>query len=120
MGGGFCVCSLCCYALLSALSSFIIILLREREGKLVVLLYMSSLCLVTVSVLWLFLKVPWVGLQCVIVVFPDHTHLLLSVAAENKANSFIFLLQYHYTLHFLQFELNSICIITKGQLSKNN
>ena len=21
--------------------------------------------------------VPWVGLQCVIVVFPDHTHLLL-------------------------------------------
>ena len=89
-GGGFCVCSLCCYALLSALSSFIIILLRERDGKLVVLLYMSSLCLVTVSVLWLFLKVPWVGLQCVIVVFPDHTHILLSVAAENKANSFIF------------------------------
>ena len=30
----------------------------------------------TVSVLWLFLTVPWVGLQCVIVVFPDHTHLL--------------------------------------------
>ena len=24
----------------------------------------------------LFLEVPWVGLQCVIVVFPDHTHLL--------------------------------------------
>ena len=30
----------------------------------------------TVSVLWLFLTVPWVGLQCVIVVFPDHTPLL--------------------------------------------
>ena len=30
----------------------------------------------TVSVLWLFLTVPWVGLQCVIVAFPDHTHLL--------------------------------------------
>ena len=30
----------------------------------------------TVSVLWLFLTVPWVGMQCVIVVFPDHTHLL--------------------------------------------
>ena len=33
--------------------------------------------------LWLFLTVPWAGLQCVIVVFPDHvlfpdhTHLLL-------------------------------------------
>ena len=29
-----------------------------------------------VIVLWLFLTVPWVGQQCVIVVFPDHTHLL--------------------------------------------
>ena len=28
----------------------------------------------TVSVLWLFLAVPWVGLQYVIVVFPYHTH----------------------------------------------
>ena len=30
----------------------------------------------TIDVLWLFLTVPWVGLQCVIVVFPD---LLLEV-----------------------------------------
>ena len=30
----------------------------------------------TVSVMWFFLAVPWVGLQCVIVVFPDHTHFL--------------------------------------------
>ena len=29
----------------------------------------------TVSVLRLFLAVPWIGLRCVIVVFPDHTHL---------------------------------------------
>ena len=28
------------------------------------------------SVVWLFLVVPWVCLQFVIVVFPDHTHLL--------------------------------------------
>ena len=28
----------------------------------------------TVSVLWHFLTVPWVGLQCVFVVFPDQTH----------------------------------------------
>ena len=27
-----------------------------------------------VGVLWLFLALPWVGLQCVFVVFPDHTH----------------------------------------------
>ena len=31
---------------------------------------------VNVSVLWIFLKVPWVGLQCVIVEFPYHNHLL--------------------------------------------
>ena len=32
--------------------------------------------LVTVSVPRLFLTVLWVGLQCVIVIFPEHTHLL--------------------------------------------
>ena len=31
-----------------------------------------------VSVLWLFLAVSWVGLQCVNVVIPDHTHLLFN------------------------------------------
>ena len=31
---------------------------------------------VTINVLWLFLTVPWVGLQCVILVFPDHIQLL--------------------------------------------
>ena len=30
----------------------------------------------TVSVLWPFLIEPWVGLQCVIVAFPGHAHLL--------------------------------------------
>ena len=42
----------------------------------VAVLLLSYRCLVTVNVLWLFLMVPWVGLQCVIVVFPDHTDLL--------------------------------------------
>ena len=37
---------------------------------------MSYGCLVTVNAMWLFLTVPWVGMQCVIVVFPNHTHLL--------------------------------------------
>ena len=40
-------------------------------------LYLSSWCLVTVSVLWIFIEVPCVGRRCVVVVFPDHTHLLL-------------------------------------------
>ena len=43
-------------------------LLRE----LFALLCLSSWCLV--MVVWLFLAVPWVGLQFVIVVFTDHTH----------------------------------------------
>ena len=53
-------------------SSFAIILMGKRE--LVALLSLSSWCLVIV--MWLFLAVPWVCLQFVIVVFPDHTHLL--------------------------------------------
>ena len=40
-------------------------------------------------VLWLFLTVPWVGLQCVIVVFPDHTHLLY----QPKINMFLLFLR---------------------------
>ena len=31
---------------------------------------------VTEIVLWFFLTVPWVGMQCVIVVYPDHAHFL--------------------------------------------
>ena len=54
--------------------SFAIILTRKRD--LIAFLLFSFRCLVTVNVLWLFLKVPLVGLQCAIVVFPDHTHLL--------------------------------------------
>ena len=41
-------------------------------------------CIVTINVLWLFLTVPWVGLQYVLVVFPDHTHLLFLVCYSDK------------------------------------
>ena len=37
---------------------------------------MSYGCLVSVYVMWFFLMESWVGLQCVIMVFPDHTHLI--------------------------------------------
>ena len=67
--------SLFCYALICVHSSFAIILKRKR--KLVALLLLSYRCIVTINVLWPFLTVPWVGLQYVIVVFPDHTQLLL-------------------------------------------
>ena len=38
--------------------------------------------LVFVMVVWLFLAVPWVCLQFVIVVFPDHSHLLFLVGEK--------------------------------------
>ena len=66
--------SLFCYALLCVHSIFAIILKRKR--KLVALLLLSYRCIGTINVLWLFPVVPWVGLQCVIVVFPDHTYFL--------------------------------------------
>ena len=66
--------SLFWYALLYVLSSFAIILTRKRE--LFALFLLSFGCLVTVNVLYFFLMVQWVCLQFVIVVFPDHTHLL--------------------------------------------
>ena len=64
--------SLFCYALLCLHSGVAIILKRKR--KLVALLLLSYRCIVTINVMWLFLTVPWVGLQRVIMVFPDHTH----------------------------------------------
>ena len=39
----------------------------------------------TVIILWFFLTVPWVGLQCVFVLFPDQTHLLLGLKASLSA-----------------------------------
>ena len=72
--------SLFCCALLCFDSSFGIILKRKR--KLVALLLLSYKCIVTINVLWLFLMVPWVGLQFVFVVFPDLTHLLKKTVAE--------------------------------------
>ena len=73
---GFCNCSMFCYALLYVLSSFATVLMGKRE--LVALLSLSSWCLVIV--LCLFLAVPWVCLQFVIVVFPDLTRILFLFA----------------------------------------
>ena len=39
---------------------------------------MVLLMLLNVCFLWLFLTVPSVGLQCVVVAFPGHTRLLLT------------------------------------------
>ena len=44
---------------------------------LVALLLLSYGCVVAVVVLWLLLGMPWVGLHCVVVVFPDRAHCIL-------------------------------------------
>ena len=65
-----------CCAFLYVHSSFAIILMGKRE--LIALLSLFSWCLVIV--LWFFLTVPWIVLQFVVVVFPDHSHSLYSMA----------------------------------------
>ena len=72
---GVCNCSMFCCTLLYVHSSIAIILMGKRE--LIALLNLSSWCLVIVG--RLFLAVPRGCLQFVIVVFPDHTHLLFLI-----------------------------------------
>ena len=76
---GVCNCSMFCCTLLYVHFSIAIIKMGKRE--LMALLNLSSWCLVMVE--RLFLTVPQVCLQFVIVVFPDHTHLLfLKISSE--------------------------------------
>ena len=69
---GVCNCSMFCCTLLYVHSSTAVILVWKRE--LIALLNLSSWCLVMVE--RFFLAEPRGCLQFVIVVFPDHTHLL--------------------------------------------
>ena len=68
-----CNCSMFCCTLLYVHSSFAIVLVGKRG--IVALLSLSSWCLMIA--VWLFLAVPLVYLQFVIVVFSDHTNYLL-------------------------------------------
>ena len=54
--------------------TWIFLFMTSQKRELVALLNLSSWCLVMVE--WLFLAMPWGCLRFVIVVFPDHTHLL--------------------------------------------
>ena len=81
---GVCNCSMFCCTLLYVHFSIAIILMGKRE--LIALLNLSSWCLVKVE--RLFLAVPRGCLQFVIVVFPDHTHLLfLHLSISNDIGS---------------------------------
>ena len=71
-----------CCELLCVHSSLAIVLMGKRE--LVAFLSLSSWCLVIV--VWLFLAVPRLCLQFVIVVFPDHTHFLFLSCLGNHYN----------------------------------
>ena len=100
---GVCNCSMFCCTLLYVHSSIAIILMGKRE--LIALLNLSSWCLVIVE--GLFLTVPRGCLQFVIMVFPDHTHLLflmsrlLCLCCVVTVNSF----------HVLAFNVVSITIV---------
>ena len=96
---GVCNCSMFCFTLLYVHSSIAIILMGKRE--LIALLNLSSWCLVRVE--QLFLAVPRGCLQFVIVVFPDHTHLLF-LTLSNQTSRY-------------KFKRSKICLIL---LHKNN
>ena len=79
---GVCNCSMFCCTLLCVRSSTAIILMGKRE--LVALLNLSSWCLVMVE--QLFLAVPQGCLRFMIVVFLDHSHLLIFILNQNCSN----------------------------------
>ena len=58
--------------------SFLVFQSLDAEESCLLCFYCLS-DLVPVNVLWLLLMVPLVGLQYVIVVFPNHTHLIFDI-----------------------------------------
>ena len=88
---GVCNCSMFWCTLLYVHFSIAIILMGKRE--LIALLNLSSWCLVMVE--RLFLTVPRGCLQFVIVVFPDHTHLLFLLKDLIIASSKFFTFAHH-------------------------
>ena len=99
--------SLFCYSLLCVHSSFAIILKRKR--KVVALQLLPYRCIVTINVMRLFLAVPWVAMQCVILVFPYHTHFLQCIQCSPR--QYIQKLQAHTQTYFT-FGINTInCVV---------
>ena len=84
---GICNCSMFLYVIYIH-SSFATIFMGKRE--LVALLSLSFWCLVIV--VWLFLAVPCVCLQVMVVVFPGHTHyfILLNFTQHGIYNAYTF------------------------------
>ena len=108
---GVCNCSMFCCTLLYVHSSIAIILMGKRE--LIALLNLSSWCLVMVE--RLFLAVPRGCLQFVIVVFPDHTHLLflnnLYLLSKVRLINFTIEQTNYIKQHFLQGVMFNISLV---------
>ena len=104
-----CNCSMFCCTLLYVLSSIAIILMGKR--KLVALLNLSSWCLVVVE--RLFLAVPRGCLWFVIVVFPDHTHLMFLLHKMLvRPIDYLYVSINHNAQHVLCFYMNSyLCVM---------
>ena len=68
--------------------------------ELVALLCLSSWCLVIV--VWLFLTIPRVCLQFVIVVFPDHTHFLFFIMGHLTSSHYNWLFEKMRTFYVKQ------------------
>ena len=56
---------------------------EEEKAGCFAFIVLQMYCYYTCSV-WFFLKVPWVGLQCVVLVFPDHTLLLFTCFSSSN------------------------------------
>ena len=95
---GACNCSMFCCTILN-MPILVLQSSRWEERELVALFNLSSWCLV-IDV-WLFLAVPWICQQFVIVVFHDHSHLLFFIRVLRGALKWIKRL-------FLAFMTNSI------------
>ena len=65
----------------------------------------------TITVLWLFFTVPRVGLQCVFVVYSDHTHLLLKIFSSVLQSMVPLLNMLHFQLQLFLSLIRHLLII---------
>ena len=106
---GVCNCSMFCCTLLYVHSSIAIILMGKRE--LIALLNLSSWYLVMVE--RLFLAMPRGCLQFVIVVFPDHTHLLFWIKKYENSVFHVIVCSLFYLCVVHVFYVKNICIFVE-------
>ena len=69
----------CVFGICLVIQYFVSLFCNNLDGEEIISCFTLAVfwCIVTASVLWLSLTMPWAGMQCAIVVyvFPDQTHL---------------------------------------------